>query len=308
VTRPAPPDDEQIRALLRAACPGSRLLRAWPLTGATGSQVTAIETVRPDGRRQVLVLRQYGEANLRADPHAADTEARLLRLLLAAGLPVPRPYLADESGSIVPGPWLLQDYIDGERIDDPADLADFTGQLAAVLARLHDISVTTVDVPFLAPVSDGVALRMGTAVPGAGGFGNEPAIRAALRASWPPPAANRPAVLHGDYWPGNVLWRDGTLVGVVDWEDAAFGDPLADLAITRLEVGWFHGAAAMDLLTRQYQELRPQADLSALPLWDLQAALRACAFPLPDWGMPEEQVAAMRAAHGDFAADALSRL
>jgi aminoglycoside phosphotransferase (APT) family kinase protein len=37
-------------------------------------------------------------------------------------------------------------------------------------------------------------------------------------------------VLHGDYWPGNVLWRDGRLVGVIGWEEAAFGDPLADLA------------------------------------------------------------------------------
>jgi aminoglycoside phosphotransferase (APT) family kinase protein len=308
VARPAPPDDEQIRVLLRAACPGSRLLRSWPLAGATGSQVTAIETIRPDGRSQALVLRQYGEANLRADPRAADAEARLLHLLLTAGLPVPRPYLADESGSIVPGPCLLQDYIRGERVDDPADLADFTGQLAGVLARLHDISVAAADVPFLAPVSDSIAVRMGTAVPGAGGFAAEPAIRAALEASWPPPVPSRPAVLHGDYWPGNVLWRDGRLVGVVDWEDASFGDPLADLAIMRLELGWFHGAAAMDLLTRRYRELRPQADLSALPLWDLQAALRACAFPLQDWGMPPEQVAAMRAAHADFAAAALSRL
>jgi aminoglycoside phosphotransferase (APT) family kinase protein len=36
------------------------------------------------------------------------------------------------------------------------------------------------------------------------------------------------SLLHGDYWPDNTLWRDGRLVCVIDWEDAALGDPLAD--------------------------------------------------------------------------------
>jgi aminoglycoside phosphotransferase (APT) family kinase protein len=33
-----------------------------------------------------------------------------------------------------------------------------------------------------------------------------------------------------------VLWRDGRIVAVIDWEDAQVGDPLADLANTRLEL------------------------------------------------------------------------
>jgi aminoglycoside phosphotransferase (APT) family kinase protein len=37
-------------------------------------------------------------------------------------------------------------------------------------------------------------------------------------------------LLHGDFWPGNALWRDGALVAILDWEDAAIGDPLADVA------------------------------------------------------------------------------
>jgi aminoglycoside 2''-phosphotransferase len=41
-----------------------------------------------------------------------------------------------------------------------------------------------------------------------------------------------PALRHGDLWYGNVLVDDaGTrVVGVVDWENAALGDPAADLA------------------------------------------------------------------------------
>lgn len=64
----------------------------------------------------------------------------------------------------------------------------------------------------------------------------------------------------------------------------------------------------MDMLTEQYRARRPALDVSALPIWDLRAALRACAFPLSTWGMPADQVAAMRAAHDEFAASAIRRL
>jgi aminoglycoside phosphotransferase (APT) family kinase protein len=302
------PSPGQVSALVGAACPGWRVRRSWPMPGAMSARVTGIEAERPDGQLHLLVLRQYGAANLRADPRAAETEYRLLRLLLAAGLPVPRPYLADESGSIVAGPCLVQDFIDGERLDKPDDLADFTRQLAEVLAALHDTGIERAAVPFLADAGDTVAEKLGTGPTGAGEFRNEAVIRAVLTASWPPPRLNAPAVLHGDYWPGNVLWRDGVLVGVIDWEDALFGDPLADLANTRLEVGWLFGMAAMELLTEQYRALRPGLDVTALPAWDLRAALRACAFPLSTWGLPADQVAAMRAAHDEFAASAIRRL
>jgi aminoglycoside phosphotransferase (APT) family kinase protein len=42
-----------------------------------------------------------------------------------------------------------------------------------------------------------------------------------------------------------VLWRDGRIVAVIDWEEAAFGDPMADLANSWLEIVWHFGTAAM---------------------------------------------------------------
>ncbi len=80
-------------------------------------------------------------------------------------------------------------------------------------------------------------------------------IRAALEAAWPWPQQNTSALLHGDYWPGNILWRDGRLVGVIDWEDAALGDPLADLANSRLEIFWAFGGDVMHDFTRRYTAL-----------------------------------------------------
>jgi aminoglycoside phosphotransferase len=44
-------------------------------------------------------------------------------------------------------------------------------------------------------------------------------------------------VVHGDYWPGNVLLRRGAISGVIDWERAeAAGSPVRDLA--RFAVGY----------------------------------------------------------------------
>jgi len=308
VQQPAPATPEQVTALVRAADPRWRAVRCWPLAGGVSARVTGIEVEEPGGHTRRLVLHQYGAANLRFDPQAAITEYRLLCLLSARGLPVPRPWLADETGSMGPGPCLLQDLIDGERVDNAPDLGDFLGQLAATLAALHGAGIARAEVPFLADVRGDVPRRLETGSSQPDRFAGASAVRAALQASWPPAPVNRPTVLHGDYWPGNVLWRDGRLVGVIDWEDAAFGDPLADLSVTRLEIAWAYGPDAMADLTARYVALRTGTDVSTMPLWDLHAALRASTFDMETWGLPAPRLAAAQAAFAQFADNALAGL
>jgi aminoglycoside phosphotransferase (APT) family kinase protein len=89
---------------------------------------------------------------------------------------------------------------------------------------------------------------------------------------------NPPVLLHGHLWPGNVLWQDGRLVAVLDWEDAAIGDPLADVANARLELLWARGAEAKDEFTRWYRSLVPGVDVTDLPHWDRWAGLRLAGF------------------------------
>jgi aminoglycoside phosphotransferase (APT) family kinase protein len=43
------------------------------------------------------------------------------------------------------------------------------------------------------------------------------------------PASGPAAIVHGDYRLGNLLASDGEIAGVLDWEMATLGDPLADL-------------------------------------------------------------------------------
>jgi aminoglycoside phosphotransferase (APT) family kinase protein len=289
--------------LLHAIDPSLRLITSRPLAGGVSSQLTAIEAQLPSGQVDNLVLRQYGAVNLRSDPHVAAHEYALLRLLHTARLPVPRPRHADESATIVPVPCLAIEFIDGQAVTDPsqltASLTEFTRQLAAALAQLHAAAFTLADAPYLADIGAIAARRVQTWPAALDESLSESAVRTALAHIWPPPLCNQPVLLHGDFWPGNTLWRDGTLVGVVDWEDAVLGDPLHDVANARMEICMAFGGSAASEFTRQYRALRPAMDMTALRHWDLYAALRH-AGRMSEWGLTAGDRNRLETGHQQF--------
>lgn len=86
-------------------------------------------------------------------------------------------------------------------------------------------------------------------------------------------SGGRPGVLlHGDYWPGNLLWRGEQIVALVDWEDAAIGDPFSDLACARVELLCTVGEEVMERFTEQYLRLAgpfAERDTADLVAWDV---------------------------------------
>jgi aminoglycoside phosphotransferase (APT) family kinase protein len=48
------------------------------------------------------------------------------------------------------------------------------------------------------------------------------------------PTGGRRALVHLDLHPGNVMVESGHVTGVIDWPNAALGDPAADVAVTRV--------------------------------------------------------------------------
>lgn len=304
---PRQPERAAIRALLRVVDRDLLLARIRPVHGGTSATITYIEAARPGGQPERLLLRQYGPADVAANPRVAATEYELLASLHGLGLPVPRPYLADESGAIVGGPCLLIEFVDGTPLLRPPGPPDCIAQLADALARLHEAGAGWADIASLRDIRDISSHKLGTWPDHPDQTLSEATVRVALAGTWPPAQANRTVALHGDYWPGNTLWRDGRLVAVIDWEDAAFGDPLADLGNIRLEVTMMFGAPAADEFTRHYSELMPDLDLAALPLWDLFAALRP-AGKMAGWGLPPVDLQRFQAGHREFVARALGRL
>jgi aminoglycoside phosphotransferase (APT) family kinase protein len=311
VTCAGQPDSDTLRRLLRAVEPDLTLVAAQALTGGVSAQVTRIDALRPDGTTDRLVLRQYGAANLRSDPLTASHEYQLLTLLRAAQLPVPRPRYVDESRAILPVPLLVTEFLEGIAVTGPAQLTGprgaLTSQLAAALASIHQAGISASDIPHLTDIRGIATTTIGTWPTSLDDALGEAAVRAALTRVWPPPLLNKPVLLHGDYWPGNTLWRDGTLVAVIDWEDAVLGDPVADVANTRMELTMLFSTAAATDFTRQYDELMPSLDRTALPHWDLYAALRH-AGRMTQWGLTPADLARLQAGHREFTAAALARL
>lgn len=295
--------DEGIRAWVRRSRPGSRLLRTWALRGGVSAQMTAFEIALPDGATQRLVLRQHGEADRAANPQVAANEFRLLRALHAAGLPVPPAYDLDTSGEILPLPYIVLACVEGEPASALPDAGDLPRQMAGCLAQIHGVDLSDPALSYLPQLGRGFGARPAELDASL----QEGRIRDALEAAWPLAYVNAPALLHGDYWPGNVLWREGRIAAVVDWEDARTGDPLADVGNARLEMLWAFGAEATERFTEAYRSMMPGVDLTNLPYWDLCAALRP-AGKLSGWGLEAAAQAAMRAGHRWFVERALEKL
>lgn len=306
-------EDAQFEQLAHRIEPQSRLLRTWPLPGGLSAHITALEVMRPDGQTQKMIVRRPGEATLKRNPNAAADEFKLLQLLQSTGLPVPAPYYLDASGQIFDTPYLVMEYIEGRAKYSPANLPDAVRQIATLLARIHRLDGSLPGLAALPRQSDGLVEKLARLLTGAQLLPDEKQIRAALASFTPLPSLNKPVLLHGDFWPGNLLWREDRLVAVVDWEDALVGEPLSDFAISRLDMLLIFGSEAMNIFSQQYQSLNP-IRFTALPYWDLYAALRAAPH-LAEWaagyrspGRDDITETTMRAGHQLFITQALQKL
>jgi aminoglycoside phosphotransferase (APT) family kinase protein len=111
------------------------------------------------------------------------------------------------------------------------------------------------------------------------------AVWQAARDQFPRLQKTGPALVHIDYWPGNVLWDGDRISAVVDWEEAAYGDPAIDVAYCRMSLV-IHGLAqAADEFLRTY-EGETGGRVDNLAFWELAAAVRPM-FDPQSWEIVE---------------------
>jgi aminoglycoside phosphotransferase (APT) family kinase protein len=299
-------DDTKFEQVVQKIDPHSKLLRTWELKGGISAHVTALEIEQPGGHTKKMIVRQYGAVDLKHNPHIAAGEFKLLQLLHSVGLATPAPYHLDQSGEIFPTPYVVIEYIEGTPEFELDHIPDLILQLATHLSRIHKVDVSKLDGSFLPQQAKIYAEMLRERPATVDASVDEMHIREALVSAWPIHQRNASVLLHGDFWPGNILWKDGQLVAIIDWEDAALGDPLADIANSRLEILWAFGIDAMHHFTRQYQSLTT-IDFTNLPYWDLFAALRP-ASQFAAWAPDELTEKTMRERHTWFIAQALKKL
>jgi aminoglycoside phosphotransferase (APT) family kinase protein len=302
----APSTEDKFQQVVQKLDLHSKLLRTWELKGGISAQVTALEIEQPGGHTKKMIVRQHGAVDLKHNPHVAAHEFKLLQLLHSVGLATPTPYHLDQSGEIFPTPYVVIEYIEGTPEFELDHIPDLILQLATHLSRIHKVDVSKLDVSFLPQQAKIYAEMLRERPATVDASVDEMHIREALVSAWPIPQRNTTVLLHGDFWPGNILWKDGQLVAIIDWEDSALGDPLADVANSRLEILWAFGIDAMHHFTDQYQSLTT-IDLTNLPYWDLFAALRP-ASQFATWAPDELTEKTMRERYSWFIAHALEKL
>jgi aminoglycoside phosphotransferase (APT) family kinase protein len=219
-------------------------------------------------------------------------EARYMRLVRdRSGLPVPEVLYYEPDPSWLGAPFIVAPRLPGRPwpSDPPYNFGgwvlDASGeerarmqqQLVAVLARIHEITAAGCDLggfarPELGPTALAAQVGyLGTLYEWGRGGVRYPLIEAALEyltANLPAPSG--PAcITWGDARAGNLLFDDGQVSGVLDWEGAALGCPEVDVAFP--------------CLMHRYYEQRAQAQ----------------GHPgLPDLFRPEEMAAAYEAVSG----------
>eukprot|EP01006_Ploeotia_vitrea_P011673 TRINITY_DN3103_c0_g2_i1.p1 TRINITY_DN3103_c0_g2~~TRINITY_DN3103_c0_g2_i1.p1 ORF type:complete len:324 (+),score=48.52 TRINITY_DN3103_c0_g2_i1:28-999(+) len=262
--------------------------------------------VRPDDATQHFIIRQHGTRDRENNPGIAQDEYHLLQVLEASPIAAPKAIHVDSSCSHSSTPFLIVSYIAGDPDFSLSGAVDRAAQMAKQLAAIHTCNLRMDSLSFL-KVRETPQLN-----------GHPPDLHKtvidALEANWPPLDRNPNVLLHGDFWPGNVVWQDGKLSGVIDWEDVALGDPMQDFAIARMDQAFIMGWDAMLMFSKVYRDVvGDKFDFTDSWLWDL-FAVRRLARMLPSvtegWdeeGRPDINVETVTACLSRFSEEALKR-
>ena len=215
-----------------------------------------IDLLTEQGLRTVVIRAEPEHGVI--PPYDIVAEYELMSRVSQGGLPVPEMLHLEADPEVFGTRFLVMSYLEGEmfRSSDPRVVADaaLAEQLkfhfVEMLARIH--------------LFDGHGLHLFTDAAEAARAEvracrrrlaetqvlPNPALEHALdvlEANAPP--GQRQVLLHGDYRLPNLKWRDGKLVGILDWELARVGDPISDVCFTQT-VGIGACSITGDLLDR----------------------------------------------------------
>jgi aminoglycoside phosphotransferase (APT) family kinase protein len=230
-------DAQALAGWLSARLPGDGLP---DLRRIGGGQSNPTWFVHWGGAR--LVLRKKPDGPILPGAHAVEREFRVLRALEGSDVPVPRALWLEEDAGILGTPFYVMERLEGRVFDDttlpgvsPDHRRAMYLDMARVLARLHAVRPEDVGLADFGKPGNYFARQIAR-WSGQYAQSTGPRIAALDRlVDWLP--ANMPeddgaiAIAHGDYRVGNLMWHptEPRVVGVLDWELATLGHPLADL-------------------------------------------------------------------------------
>jgi fructosamine-3-kinase len=242
---------------------------AGQVAAVTGVVEDRLERLAAESLSEVLLVRwPDGRRSVAKSGPALGAEAAMLRALAAAGAPVPAVE-AEHDGI------LLLEHIDNDGLFSANAWSDVGRQLRSLHAHKgpaygwpSDYALGTVAMDNRES-QDWPAFWGGQRLVATAALMDRPwrerVERLAARLPGLLPAEPPPALLHGDLWTGNMLVRDGRLVGLID-PACYYGDAEVDLAMLDL-----FGAPPSEF-REAYGPCRP-GWRDRLPLYQLYPAL-----------------------------------
>jgi aminoglycoside phosphotransferase (APT) family kinase protein len=195
-----------------------------------------------DGRVLPFVIRKQPAGPLPKSAHAIDREFRVMAVLAATAIPVPRMIHYCPDPSIVGTPFYVMERVEGRVFEDnrlpgiaPSARRAYFEAMARVLADLHDLDVEAIGLSSYGRGGDFVDRQLSTwsrqhdalRLPGCEGLDR---LLDWLR-SHRPSEVFTPSLVHGDFRLGNLMFHPvrPEVVAVLDWELSTIGHPMADL-------------------------------------------------------------------------------
>lgn len=249
-------DKRDVRSLLTPATVGDFLRRSLKspelevtevriLPGGR-SKYTAFLSIRGSALPSELVMRQdTGSTHI---PTTVAQEYPVLASLASRGLPVPRPLHLEPQENPLGGPFMLVERVAGDVAGDYfAGFKDldrrFAIDLARALGAMHSLDIAAAGIEDCAPRA--LAHQRWRSLVSfyrerwrADRLEPSPLVESAyawlLRNLERP--LDKPAIVHGDCAPHNLLKHEGRLAAILDWELSHIGDAAEDLGYCRRSI------------------------------------------------------------------------
>jgi aminoglycoside phosphotransferase (APT) family kinase protein len=242
---------EEVRRLAGSSAAIQSVTR---LEGGQHADTWKVDTARPE---LTVVVRQFP-----AGDSAGAHEQQVLRALDGLGGLAPVVLGSDLDGRWSESPTSLISWLDGRADITPADPESWAAQLGHALASVH--AVPSERLSALPSVFD----RRGSQTELAGPLATR------IRSGWRQITASAEVLAHADYWSGNVVWRDGTLAGIVDWSGGARGPRGYDVGWCRLDLVLLFDERIADVFLAAYEDGIGRT-IGDMALWDGWAVARS---------------------------------
>jgi aminoglycoside phosphotransferase (APT) family kinase protein len=188
------------------------------------------------------VLRKKPNGNLLPSAHMIEREYRVAHALSTTGVPVVRQRLLCEDAGIIGTPFYVMDFVEGRVFRDPAlpDVAPAERNaiyraMCDAMASLHAVDYRAIGLETFGKPSGYLSRQIALWTKQYQRTKTYPIPAMDELIAWLPtsqPKDDRTTIAHGDFRLENLMFHptESRVLGVLDWELATLGHPLADLA------------------------------------------------------------------------------